>query len=261
MIIPVSIKNQPPIPDYAFSFNKRYVPGYSGPLFRVRRLSDSTQKDIYVFNNTYDVTAYNNFISGTSGVATRLYNQRNNGQYYENVTAGQQPPLLVRNGKFCANMGATGVENLTITGMPTSFNSFTIFNHYNKPVLNRAGVFYLGSPANTGFEPYSVGDGESIHLNAIYAYGTSTLPLVVNTWYNFTWQWSGGNVSNSLLYRNGNRIPSSFTFGSDAGVSIAANWTLGQGFTVNSHYFKDLVVFRNQLLNRQQSQQIEYSML
>src|SRR5688572_10521241 len=70
----------------------RLTPSYTGPLFRVRRTSDSTTLDIGCATGTdlYDAAALATFCAGTDGLVGRVYLQDGSGRFFVQATAGQQ---------------------------------------------------------------------------------------------------------------------------------------------------------------------------
>ncbi len=97
------------LPASAAAFALRRLSGsYTGPLVRVRRASDGTQKDIpATVAGNLDTTALATFCSGTSCFVSTLYDQSGNAQDAVQATAGSQPRIF--------NAGSVELEN----GKPT----------------------------------------------------------------------------------------------------------------------------------------------
>jgi hypothetical protein len=97
-------------PTGAYSSVRRLRAGYTGPLLRVARASDSTEQDIgYDADGDLDVSALTTFCAGTNGFVADLYDQSGNGRHFEVSTPVSFGPQIV----------SSGAVITTINSLPT----------------------------------------------------------------------------------------------------------------------------------------------
>lgn len=109
------------LPAAAAAFALRRLSGsHAGPLIRVRRASDGTQKDIGpTVAGNLDATALSYFCSGTSCFVSTLYDQSGNAQDAVQATTSSQPRIV--------NAGSVETENGKPALRYTSAGQFLVF--------------------------------------------------------------------------------------------------------------------------------------
>lgn len=80
----------------AHSIGRRLLASYTGPLFRVRRGSDSAEQDINAdpVTGAADIAALQTFCAGTTGWLRRIYDQSGSAWHLQQATAGNQPRIV-----------------------------------------------------------------------------------------------------------------------------------------------------------------------
>lgn len=140
----------------AYSVSERLLSSWAGPLFTVRRASDSATKDIGTdAYGVCDTAALAAFCSGTTGYVTKVYDQSGNGRDVTQATAANQPTIYASgsvqmDGAGNIAMLFAGQQHLAradacgISGNPT----FSAVSLYNK--LNSTGVTWILGPETGG---------------------------------------------------------------------------------------------------------------
>ena len=236
--------------------------GYTGPVVRVRRNSDSTQLDFISdvtgnLSNVSSAVTIGSWLSSTTGNVSTWYDQSGGSNNFTQSITSQQPQIVQNGGKWVVwfNRDATPTfySNLscatTMTGIKTIVYNFnTIYNSYQT---------ILGSEQadNTGFRFNSnkiIGDASSgrlgsdflaaagsyWYLNGAYGYmisndGTTGVP-------------SGNYIYNDLAWnhvvgvQNGGGMDG-FGFNSISSPQLSIKIRAMNG------YMSEIILFRNQL--------------
>jgi len=168
---------------------------YNGPLYQVRRASDSTTRDIGVLTRGgyADAAAQDAFCSGTTCVITIIYDQSGRGNHLT-----QAPP------GYWKGPAAGGYDNLAnATAAPITVNGHKAYGVYIAP-----GTGYRNNKTNgvaTGDQPegiYAVVDGRHYGNWCCFDYGNAQTngqadsPAIMETVYfgaDKQWGWGDGN--------------------------------------------------------------------
>lgn len=187
----------PPIADHGWSLIKRN-PNYNGFCIRIRRSSDSTEQDFGFVNGILDYLSINTFISGSSALVAKWYDQFGsydmvpfyyvNGNQYFPIIGSAGSVFLLNNLPYITFSGTLGYTAM-IAGVGnnlTSYKDSTVFYTY----LNYSNSL-------TGLCGNSNGNSLTT-LSSLRGTGSSTS----------FWDWS--NVQNYFVNENiaaqGNRI-------------------------------------------------------
>jgi hypothetical protein len=102
----------------AHSIGRRLLASYTGPLFRVRRGSDSTETDINAdpITGAADIAALQTFCSGTTGWLRRIYDQSGASWHLQQATAAQQPQIVTSGGTAHTTTGG-GLKAIDTSGL------------------------------------------------------------------------------------------------------------------------------------------------
>lgn len=112
----------------AYSARRRMVPGYTGPLIRVTRISDSAVLDIGLYGDGLDTNALYAFLgpSGAGSIAT-LYDQSGNGRNFTSSTVAKRP-LLALGAPQTEKAAFDGVtDGMFVAGFGGTFSGATFF--------------------------------------------------------------------------------------------------------------------------------------
>lgn len=90
---------------YAAYSTRKVVSAYSGKSVNVTRQSDVTTQDIGFVGNDFDVASFNTFCSGTLCFVAKWYDQSGNGRDISQATFGNQPQIVISNGRAWLGFG------------------------------------------------------------------------------------------------------------------------------------------------------------
>jgi hypothetical protein len=213
-------------PNAAAAYSVRALSSsYRGPLIKVRRASDNTERDIFALQNgNLDTFTLATFCSGTNGFVATWYDQSGLGKNATQSTAGSQPQIV--------SSGTVITEN----GKPSvSFNGTT--------------PTYLIHPWSTGsggatvFDVFSTSDSQWIlHGNGSLYFpiaeasgGVASDNANITQWYkNGVSQTITGRASVSSVYATGVNLLASYLL--TANLSSQTNIALGNLGNFNSNY-------------------------
>jgi hypothetical protein len=83
-----------PTPLAAYSVMRLLFTAYTGPLFRVRRSADDTERDIYAHHGAPDITDLLAFVGAGNGFVSILYDQSGNGLHVATPTLAKQRQVV-----------------------------------------------------------------------------------------------------------------------------------------------------------------------
>ncbi|MEU6147494.1 alpha-L-arabinofuranosidase B [Streptomyces sp. NPDC047081] len=152
----------------AHSTTRALYAAYNGPLYQVRRASDSATKDIGLLSagGYADAAAQDSFCTGTSCVITVIYDQSGKGNNLTQAPKGQFP-----------GPAAGGNDNLA----PAAAEPITVGGHKAYGVFVGPGTGYRDNSTNgiaTGDQPegmYAVLDGTHYNGNCCFDYGNAEI--------------------------------------------------------------------------------------
>jgi hypothetical protein len=138
-------------PNAAAAYSVRALSSsYRGPLIKVRRASDNTERDIFALQNgNLDTFTLATFCSGTDGFVTTWYDQSSSGRNATQSTAGAQPQIvssgsvLTLNSKSAIKFdGINDNLNKTSFGFPTTKISLVKVNNRIGSSVNYDSIGY-----------------------------------------------------------------------------------------------------------------------
>jgi lysophospholipase L1-like esterase len=235
------------------------VASYSGPCLRVRRLSDSLEKDIYFQNGTLDTVTLDAFLFNTIGYVRTWYDQSGNSYDATQTTTSSQPIIGQARHGGVRYISFNGHENASATPqyltIPTGVSidraasavygacSFQETQNSGGAATSGSQVFQLGSDV-IGF--YSAGNGFFMANNNTVgvAGGLYCDPLVFEI---------HGNVgTNGLAVKPGNQQAFTTTTSSTVSGGMIGSSSLGTNYGLQGEVGA-LIFFSSALSNFQRN--------
>jgi len=135
----------------AYSFQQ--LGTYDGPLVKIRRASDNEEQDFApTEGGVLDTAAIEEFLDGTTGFVTTLYDQTEGGHDLIQATSGNQPQVLKdSNGYWYANCTQKFIASASFIGAQTNSTVHVIWQCLSNgalPVTNAQGGINLGAGNN-----------------------------------------------------------------------------------------------------------------
>ena len=126
-------------PNAAAAYSVRALSSsYRGPLLRVRRASDNTERDIFALQNgNLDTFTLTTFCSGTDGFVTTWYDQSGLGKNATQTTAGEQPQIvssgsvITQGTRSAINFRGTDSLTPSLTGISGNASFYFVTRHTN----------------------------------------------------------------------------------------------------------------------------------
>ena len=114
-----------------WSFSRRVLRRYTGPLFRARRSTDSAERDWYPFGpfGEVPIAAFQEWCSGGDAFAVTLYDQSGLARNFAQATTTIQPILaesgtaITENGRLAAKFVAADARRMSIASSTAMFNA------------------------------------------------------------------------------------------------------------------------------------------
>lgn len=165
----------------AYSTGRRLKDSYSGPLFRVRRSSDSTSQDIGFVPETglVDVAALTAFVGAGDGFVSDIYDQSGNLTNIGNGTAAGQPAIVLAG--VVQTFGTNSIpaplwdgsnDNLSSGGLAISSESFSVWwacrdvSHAAAGILLNFGTTSVGAGEWAIQSPNGAADNIALRANS-----------------------------------------------------------------------------------------------
>lgn len=149
----------PPITDVTnvfVAYSLRRVTSYTGPLIRIRRVSDSVELDFgSVADGSLDTTAISTFLLGTTGTISKWYDQGPNAFDVAQATAGSQPAYTENSYGSRPGLTFNGTSS-NLTRASTTWNAADLMAFAVCKLTTAGGtyraLFTLASATTSGIE-------------------------------------------------------------------------------------------------------------
>jgi hypothetical protein len=200
---------------------------------RVRRNSDQQELDIGFVNDIIDLNAISQFIQGTQGFFTIIYDQTsNNRNWIQNASSNQSRHLGDSEFRLALE-SQYAFYNTPSLAFLTEAEVFTVVKANSDPASNTFSMWNKQSSASSSHYPWQ--DGviyEAFGSTTRKTVGNPTTPLNQYNLYNISTAanyWEARLNKNSLFSTNTNT------------VGFNNNPTLGSG--TSDHFFKELILY------------------